>query len=108
MDTMTGRLVERPRVLAQPRRDRAPHRQGVGLVSAPRHIDGAPQRWSPPEQGSGEVLPPVLRPPGRSPVQPLDSFLAADPSRVMGRAQAYGVDRGVRQGLGISANRGVS
>ena len=108
MDTMPDERRTRPRVLAQPGRDRAQQRRSAQLVGGPGHIDGAPQRWSPPVQGSGEVLLPVLRPPGRSPVQPSDSFLTSGSYHRTGRAQAHGVDRGVRLGLGISGNQGAS
>ena len=106
MDMTMDLPVERPRPRAAGAGPRCASPLGRHVSSRP-HTDGAPQRWSQARQGSGEVLS-VQRPPGRSPVQPLDSFLATGSSHGTAGTQTRGVDRGVRQGLGVSSNQGAS
>ena len=106
MDNTADHRAERPR-------DPSPLAP-VGAIPAhvrrrrrPAQPDGAPQRWSPPRQGSGEVLLSVPRLPGRSPVQPLDSFLACGtPARAL-PAGTRGSGWETPSGQGVSSGQGA-
>ena len=103
MDAMAGRLVERPGAHAV----RARPLVRVGRdAEAGQRMHGVDERWSPARLGSGEPGQARLRPPGRSPAQPLDSPLATGPSRGTHRLQDRGPVEGTGRGQGITSPLG--
>jgi hypothetical protein len=102
MDTMAGRLVERPgahavraRPFVRAREDAA---DGVGQL-----VHEVQERWSPARPGSGEPGQAQSRPPGRSPAQPLDSPLATGPSGGTRRLEDRGPVEETGRGEGIGS-----
>ena len=105
MHTMAGQLVDRPgahAVRARPfvRAPREAHDE------AGQRWHGVEERWSSARPGSGEPGQARSRPPGRSPVQPLDSPLATGPSVRTRRLQDHGPVGGTGRGLGVGSTRG--
>ena len=105
MDAMADRLVARSGAHAvrsgpthRARGDAASRTGGCG--------HRADERWSPARPGSGELGQALLRPPGRSPVQPLDSPLATGPSARTRRVRDRGPVGGTGRGPGVGSTRG--
>ena len=105
MATMAGRLVERPGAHAV-RSGPSVRARGDAAEALGRAVHGADQRWSPARPGSGEPGSALLRPPGRSPVQPLDSPLATGPSVRTRRLPDRGLVGGTDRGPATSSTRG--
>ena len=105
MDTMAGRLVERLGAHAV-RSGPSARARGGAVDGVGRQVHGVDERWSPARPGSGEPEPALLRPPGRSPVQPLDSPLATGPSGRTHRVEGRGTVGGTARDLGIGSPRG--
>ena len=105
MDTMAGRLVERLGAHAV-RSELSVRARGDAAEGVGRQVHGVDERWSPARPGSGEPGLVLLRPPGRSPVQPLDSPLATGPSVRTHRLRGHGPVGGTGRGPGTRSTRG--
>ena len=105
MDTTADRLVERPGAHAV-RSEPSVRARGDAAGGVGRQVHGVVGRWSPARPGSGEPGLVLLRPPGRSPVQPLDSPLATGPSARTHRLQDRGPVGGTGRGPGTRSARG--
>ena len=105
MDTMAGRLVERPGAHAV-RSGPSVRARGDAAEGTGEQVHGVDERWSPARPGSGEPGRALLRLPGRSPVQPLDSPLATGPSARARRLQDRGPVGGTGRGPGVSSTAG--
>ena len=105
MDAMAGRLVERPGAHAV-RSGPSVRVRGDAAEDTRRWVHGARERWSPARPGSGEPGSALLRLPGRSPVQPLDSPLATGPSVRTCRIPDHGPVGGTGRGPGTRPTRG--
>lgn len=107
MDTMADRLVERPGAHAV-RSGPSVRVRGDVAEGIRGRVHGVDERWSPARPGSGEPGSALLRPPGRSPVQPLDSPLATGPSARTRRLPDHGLVGGTDRGPATRSTRGSS